>query len=293
MPSVLGIIINYSIEKKNVLLKIEKLLTPYGRKNEFITYQTNYNNIAEINKFTFSDYFTISSSQNIDLRCLFKNNNQDNLLLLCEANTEGIFKLGKVQGEFNDINIFYNFKIENSENNEEFNISGTGAKIYSVSPKEINFDKSEIFTIIYNTDYPKELKGIKLNPNSQNELICEDKIGYKLCNITQDHFESSGHYYTHHSLNNDKNSISYEVSPIMVTIKGETPAPTDEPENYDVIIAVSVVGGVIIIALVIFLIWFYLRKKKEKENLNNLNEPISSQINEEINNTNIEDSNLK
>ena len=163
------------------------------------------------------------------------------------------------------------------ENNEEFSINNTGTKIFSVSPLEMNFKEKESYILIYETGHPELLNGIKLNQDSSQELKCENKKWYKRCIVDKSHFDKSGYYYTSHTNYLGSKTISYEASPIKVTM------PNNDENNYGVIIGVSVAGGVIIICVIIFLIWHY-KKKKNATNINFekgieglvLKQPISS-----------------
>ena len=70
------------------------------------------------------------------MNCLFKKSqNQNNLLLLCNATEDGTNQLGTIYGiTIDNINILNKFVIENSCNNETFNVSDTGTKISSLKP---------------------------------------------------------------------------------------------------------------------------------------------------------------
>ena len=292
--SVLNISFNYNIEQKDIKIKIGNLLTPYVYKNEFIAYEVITEN--NVTRSITTDYFDLGREQNSLIKCIFKkSDNHDNLFLLCNAINAGKNSLGKISSATKDnINIFYKFLIEQSENNEEFDVSNEqGTKITSLSPLLLNFTEKDNYTLIYETEYPEKLDGIKLNNLSSFDLKCTDKPWYKECMVNKTHFTKSDYYYTLHSNHKGAKTISYEVPMINVIIKEEPPNPKpseNDDTNYGLIIGLSI-AAVIIIILIIFLLWKYLQHKKkkeekdpEKEKLVGVNDIIvSQQVKEGIN----------
>ena len=248
--SVFDIIINYQIIQKEIKIKIGQLLTPIISKNEFIAYETNIKDISSLT----SNYFNIK--QNIN--CIFKKNiNNEKLLLLCNATEEGIKTLGKINSNvFDKINALYKFVIEETENNEEFNVSDIGTKISSLYPLELNFKEKEKFIIKYETENPERLKGIKLNNESKFELNCENKIWFKECIINEEHFKNSenGYYYTYHSNHLGLKTVAYEAPAIKVILN-------ESKSSNAVIIALIIISAIIVIILILFCLNHYLRKK--------------------------------
>ena len=268
IPSVLDITVKYKSTKENINLKIEKLLTPNLAKNEFITYKTN---IKKNFPFVFTNTFILETNKNENMNCLFKNSTKDNLLLLCEAKNEGKSSLGKIsQTTINNVNIFYNFIIEETENNEEYEISGEGAIITSVDPKEMDFTKANWYIITYETIHPENLDSIWLNKDSSSKLVCTDHIWYKECNVTKEHFGKleTNYYYTYHSNKGNKKIISYEVDPIYVILEKQNPPSEDDDddESNAGAIAGGIIGGVVLLALIILLIWYFYKRKSKLEN---------------------------
>ena len=263
------IFIYNNVNKKDIYLSINKLLTPKIQKNNFIVYETN---ITEASRIT-SDYFNIKQNTNGELKCLFKKNNEkDKLLLLCNADSSGTFSLGVIN-EINlyNINILYNFKISQTQNDETCIISqNEGIKILFVYPEELDFNYNNSYIINYKTDYPEKLKGIKLNNDSLNELECINKKGIKECIVPYNHFTKSGNYYTHYNYSLDYKLISYEISTIKIILKNEKDNNNSE-ENYAGIIAGSVIGGLIIIGIIIFFIIRYYRRKNSEASLSSGN----------------------
>ena len=292
--SVLDISINYHIAKIAHNIQIGKLLTPFVLKNEFIAYETNMSAILPF----ITDYFEIGTES---MKCLFKkNDDKKNLFLLCDAKNAGKNSLGKInEMSLDNINIYYNIIIEESENNEQFEVSQKeGTKIFSLSPLEFNFTKEDNYTIQINCEFPEKLEEIKLNNESLLDLDCENKIGYKECSINKTHFTKSGYYYLQHSNYNGSKLISYETPMIKVIIEEEKPNPTSEPSdpgddedgdynNYGLYIGLSVGIGVIVILIIILVVWHYVKRRnisgKDGDDENKeLLVPISFQLKDAI-----------
>ena len=284
--SVLNITLKYKVTQKIMLMDLGMLLTPIVAKNEFVAYEIK-GDIGVLTFFT-SDYFYIQLENNNITKCIFKKHfNQTNSLLLCNATNDGNYSLGKIKFVYSyKSNIFYDFQLINAKNNEEFFVNNTGTKISSVSPLEIDFRVEKSFIIRYETENPELLNGIKLNINSSEELKCENKKYFKECLVEKSHFTESGYYYTYHTNHFGSKTISYEASPIKVTMPSQNDNKNenkDDEKDYGLIIGVSIAAGIIVIFLIVFLIWHYRRKKnqkdfnvdKETENIE-LNAPLSS-----------------
>ena len=140
----------------------------------------------------------------MSINCIDSDNKTDKLLLFCLATTPGKNSLGSIdEMSLNNINILYDFKIKQSQNDDYCTISNEiKSKIFSIYPEEIDFNKKDSFIITYRTENPQLLKGIKLNNESSTELVCSNKIGIKECTITQSHFTKSGNYYTYYDSGN-------------------------------------------------------------------------------------------
>ena len=274
--SILDITINYIISKKTqIYVQITKLLTSVVELNNFVAFETNITSISCLT----SSYFNIKRNSNSITNCLFKKNNErndDKLLLLCDATLPGKSSLGNIN-EINleDINILYTFKIAKVQNDENFIVTNKeNTIIYSVYPEEIDFNKNDNFIIKYETDYPERLTSIKLNNDSSSELECTNLNGIKECKVTQDHFTKNGDYHTYHENSLGYNSISYEVSTIRVTMKTNT--NPEQKRNLVGIIVGSIIGGLVLIAIIIIIVWRVKIKRSkynaiEKEILNSNN----------------------
>ena len=296
--SILDIKFNYTyINKTQLNIEKLKLLTSIVEKNCLIVYDTN---IIIREKLTTNFFNIIKISHNIT-KCQLKTN-QERLLLLCLlATTSGENSIGNITETilFNS-SVLYNFKIFANRNLERYTVTkNEGAIIYSVYPKEIDFNEQDSFIIRYETNYPKRLNGIKLNNDSSFELECVNRIGLKECRINQTHFTESGEYYTYYTNSLGYKSISYEADSIKVILKDDSepetdeesenenekeedtndeyeeeseikPTPSDNKEENKLsettligIIVGSVIGGLIIIGLIIFLVLRWKKKKSE------------------------------
>ena len=283
MNSIFDITINYNnIQKKVINLEITKLLTPFVDMNTYIVFETNVIDIPQIT----TNYFNISSNKNNVVNCIFKKSNENKnnkLLLLCIAKNSGEYSIGKINEiNLDNINILYNFKIAEKHSNENFTVSDyKGTIIYSVYPKEIDFNKKDSFIISYEIDYPERVTGIKLN-NTSKELECENKNGIKECKVTQAHFTKSGDYNTYFDNSFGYVLVAYEIPTIKVTLKegpysdsdpdsdsddnpdykpdSSTNSDSDSNNSYIGIIVGSIIGFLILMGIVIFLFRRYKKK---------------------------------
>ena len=283
--SILEINIKYdNAKKKEINLEITKLLTPFVDLNNYIIYETNIIDIPPIT----TDVFDLKSNRNDITKCFFKKNSDnktDKLLLFCLATTPGKNSLGSIdEMTLNNINILYDFKIKQSQNDDYCTISNEiKSKIFSIYPEEIDFNKKDSFIITYRTENPQLLKGIKLNNESSTELVCSNKIGIKECTITQSHFTKSGNYYTYYDNSFGYQSISYEIPTIKVTLKINSSDSNDSSSSssYAGVIAGSIIGGLIIIALIIYIIW-RIKKKNSYSGIGGNTEEITAPLNSNI-----------
>ena len=258
--SVLDITINYNyMAKRDIYIKITKLLTQFTAKNSFIAYETN---VTSINKIS-TEYFNITPERNNSLECILKKNDEK-LLLLCKTLISGKYSLGEIK-EINltQINILYNFIIVDSKNEEEFTISDEeGTLISFVYPEELDFNLKDSYIVRYITDYPERLEGIQLNSISSDKLNCENKNGFKDCIVPESHFNKEGYYYTYYNNSLGNTSIAYEASTVKIILR-QNNKPEDSNKNKLIgIIVGSAVGGLALIAIIIvFIVRYYKRKK--------------------------------
>ena len=261
LNNVLDIIINYeNVNKKNMNINIIKLLTPKVDKNSLIAFETDIVDIPIIT----TDYFTINSKKNDATKCQFKkNSNQkdDKLLLLCNADTPGEYIFDINETNLDNLNILYSFKKIETKTSEKVTVTeNEGTKIISVYPYSLNFTSKDELIIKYQTENPGKLKNIKLNNNSTSYFECKDKNNIKECIVPKSHFNESGYYYTYYINSFETETILYEIPKIQVSLKKEETQKSNK--NLVGIIVGPIVGGLVLIAAIIFIV-IYNKKKKD------------------------------
>ena len=82
------------------------------------------------------------------------------------------------------------------QNNEVIKIQGLGSWIQLVYPEKMDLTSQETITIRYLMATPSNSKKIRLNPDSNSDLECEDLSGFKKCIVPLSHFEDkeTGYY---------------------------------------------------------------------------------------------------
>jgi len=233
--SVEDIIITSDVEKKSNTVQITKLLSDVAEFNSFIYYETN---ILDINEFT-SKFFDVNF-QNFSSSCMFKKRADKNepLLFICKTNQNETISFGKRERKIiNNINIENNFIISAGNNYEIISVKGNGGSIYSVYPLVLDFTEEESLQI--KIGFYGNLAGIKLNPDSKNELDCEQINNYLDCSVPKSHFDNkeTGYYNIYYKNHLSKYSIKYEAPLIYVIIfnekEEETDSSTEEEEKTD------------------------------------------------------------
>ena len=267
--NVLDIILNYeNVDKKNININIIKLLTPKVDKNSLIAFETNIDDIPIIT----TDYFIVNLKKNDVTKCHFKkhsNQKDDKLLLLCNADTPGEYIFDINETNLDNLNILYSFKKIETKTSEKITISeNEGTKIISVYPDSLNFTSQDELIIRYHIENPGKLKNIKLNNNSTSYLECKDKNNIKECTVPKSHFNESGYYYTYYTNSFETNVISYEIPKIQITIKKEDIPGTNK--NLVGIIVGPIVGGLVLIAAIVFIVIYAKKKKDNSREINGI-----------------------
>ena len=214
LNNVMNIKINYnSIQKENVYIGLTKLLDNKISSNNYFAYETNVTNISTIitNKFVYQNIY-----------CLMKKDPEKALIIICKYNDNGDIYVGQIKEEIKltDINIKYNLLIQPRETEDELIILGNSGNIILANPMTLDFNLNEQLTLYYYINNVTYYNSIKLNPDSNKDLICNSKANLVTCTVYKSHFEgkNSGYYYTYHKNNFEGYSISYELSPIKVII---------------------------------------------------------------------------
>ena len=219
--NVLDIKINHYItEKEDIPVTIEKLKDNVSELYGFVTYETN---IASINNFASYNFMLITEEQSSF--CFMKKTEGKNLLFLCEVDLEGNFTLGEIKQEIklDDIYFKYNFLIQPMKNYESFSVKGIGGMAFYRYPDILDFTKNDNLIIEILGKGLENIKGIKLNPDSEEDLQCEDKEDIKRCIISRNHFQrkQSGYYDTFHLNHLNTNSLFYELPTFKVILPYE------------------------------------------------------------------------
>ena len=218
IPSIYDIYINYPFSKKNISVEIVKLLEDNIDRNNYIAYETNVTDIANI----YSSNFTLALSNRNDLKCSMRKSIGISLTMICIMDKEGEFSLGQIQDQtiLNNINIKYNFVIQPINNNEKCKISGEGGSMIFALPKVLDFTSKDKIYTIFAMKSSRKLSNIRLNPD-EDEIECRNyNATHKGCEVRKTHFKNLDtlYYYTYHSNHNDKSIIFYESSPLKVIL---------------------------------------------------------------------------
>ena len=88
-------------------------------------------------------------------------------------------------------------------------------------------------------------------------MHCENFNWYKKCIINITLFNEAGPHYISH-LNKDRNGyiINYEVSGIDIQFTND---------YNGIIVGISIIAGMIVIITIAYGVWYYLKKKDEKD----------------------------
>ena len=228
--NVLDIKFNYNlIQKENIYIEIQNLLDNNIQKNNYITYKTNISNINNI----ISNQFTLTKNDSTEMSCLLKKTIDQPLYLLCKAENEGKYSLAEIKQEIilDNINIKYNLLIQPGINNNIFNINGQGGSIIFSFPMILDFYLDDSLFIYFYTKDNEYINEIKLNPDANEDLICDNINNMKKCLVPKNHFdEKNNKYYYIYYKNIFNNFIKfYELSPIEVIL----------PETKEIIIKIN------------------------------------------------------
>ena len=208
-------------KKRNLYLRITDLLTESINTNNFVAYKTNITSMYNVK----TGYFYFKYLQ---ANCYFyKEINTNLLIMLCKMTKEGTYSIGSIDSEFNlkNINIYYNFLIQPSNNDDKFNVKGLGSFIKFVAPIQLDFYSNDEIDVFFIMDNPYNSKGITFFEGSK-ELECNDLYAYedvneypmKVCKITYDYFTKEGKYNVYYM--NSENSLQkfYEIPEFNVIL---------------------------------------------------------------------------
>ena len=238
--SVLDIFIKHpKIEKIKKYIKIHDLLNNYTQLGEPVAYTTKYNGklpnlITNVFLMRFIEY---NNNKEEVAYCTFKKREGIDLLLLCEITDEGIFSLKPITEKvvLQDEHYKYIFIIIPSENNNIVKVSDFGTDVQITYPNILNFTFEDSLNIEYVMDLPNYAFNIKLNPDSKNDLECNDISKMKTCIVPLSHFQAkeSGYYQTYHYINNRGYSVFYASAPFKVILPPENMIVLRIKEKYN------------------------------------------------------------
>ena len=285
-------IINPSFPKEDIYLSIVNLLDNKSDRYYYFAYETNLTNFTSIR----TGYF-----EKDDIDCYFiKHDNSTPLYLLCRALDRASSKFIFDPFKFNIDNIHYryNFILASEKNKKEIFFSSLEKYIilYHIYPDVINFNLTNSANILFIGRGVNRMNNIKFNLKG-NDLQCIDLFGnenfynIKKCEITKSHFKglNSGYYIPYHKNSFNEFNTNYETHGIYVIKpnndddgedddkKSDDPNQKSENKNFPILYIILIsIGGIIIIAIGIFLIIRYVRKKKQID-LTNENEKLMSE----------------
>ena len=205
--------------KKDIYVKITRLLKKNTEKNAIIAYETNVTDIIELS----TQKFELISS-NLEVNCLFKKSEKNPLILICDIDSsmKGEKFLGEINEtiELNGIHNLYNFFILPVNNSEIFNISDeNGAYIMYYNPQTLDFKSQSNIDLCLVGERWKNVDEISLNLE-KGSLACVDNSYFKRCNVTKSHFDGkkNGNYYFYYKNKVGEMEKMYEIFPAKVIL---------------------------------------------------------------------------
>ena len=211
------IVINYeNVQKEDIYIKLEKVLGRITEVNTPIAFETNVTEIPNL----------ISNSINIipnSYESYFKKMTGKKLMLLTKYNYEvENIPIPSIQNAviLDNLHYKYNFIIQPFQFHETITIKNSGALVYFVYPEKIDFFSSNPEIISFEMNTPSLDSGIKLNPDSESYLECENFFKVKRCIVPLSHFngKKSGDYNIYHKNHAGDSNIYYSLPLINITL---------------------------------------------------------------------------
>ena len=215
------ITINYpDVKKIDINIKLEKVL---GRITEISTPVAFETNVSEISNLISDQALIIQNS----LYSYFKKVTGRKLMLITEYNSPK--ENEPIPGNeseiiLNNIHYKYNFIIQPFKFNENITVNNEGARVNVVYPEKIDFTSSNSSIIRFEMYTPSLDTGIKLNPDSDSYLECEEVFKIKKCIVPESHFngKESGYYNISHKNHAGDSNIYYALPLIHITLPEES-----------------------------------------------------------------------
>ena len=219
-------IIDNTTQKTDVFVGITKLLENITEGDSMFAYETNVTNINKV--ITSIEDLRLSFINEYNdtdrVHCSLKKYDDNPLLIVCFRPNIGKCWLKEIKEEIkvDDANIRYNFRIQPVKNDERIYQSGKdrGTFMMDIFPETLDFTNKEYLYVYYDAETKKYLKGITFNKEKE-DLDCEITKGKLLrCNVTKNHFNKTGYYFTKRTNHLGSKSTNYEIPPVKVILKG-------------------------------------------------------------------------
>ena len=227
--------IKYEISKKtDINVVIKNLLNDKAASGATFAYETTSRTIPALETTIFTLPF---SNMKYGLQCYLKKTEKTKLLLLCTSYQEGEIYLALTEEYIylEQIHPKYNFIILSEVNDKKVTIKGSGASIYLVYPNTLDLTSGKSLTIRYVYDSTKtSLTNIKLNPDSNIYLQCEDLMDMKKCIVPLSHFEdkATGDFPTNYYVDSlNAYSAFYEINSIAITLPSLATLKIENKDN--------------------------------------------------------------
>ena len=217
-PNVFNITVNIkNLQKEDIYIGINKLLDNNLKQGNFVPFETNATNTQNL----ITELFQCKLGNN-EYTCFIKKDTDNPLLFLCTGFQGGKYSLSELINDeiiLDNINAKYNFRIQPTNNTEEFEINDYGGYISLAIPQKFDFtikDEYKIHFIYKSHSYSHSDITLKLDPYLE-DMNCGDSV---TCTINYDYFENkkNGSYNLYFKKDYNSYSRSYEAPPIEVIL---------------------------------------------------------------------------
>ena len=223
---------NNKVEKKDIYVKITKLVKKVTESNGIIVYETNVTDILDLTLLGFD-----IQSSNLYLHCNLRKVKNDPLFLICSLGKEtpGKKTLGTIDKiiEIRNRNINYDFFILPASNSEEFTVvEGSGGFPFYSNPQTFNYTKESSVLLLLAGDSLYNVEGISLGMENGN-ISCTYKEKLKKCDVPKSYFDgkANGDYYFYYTNKLGEKVRLYGLAPakVILTEKGNNFALSNKP----------------------------------------------------------------
>ena len=229
---ILGITIKYKVTKKNIDVKITKMINGVLNSGDYAAFETEVTtNIPELTSNIFGIDFNLINEKKIEkIYCQFKKYGYDTpLFLLCpitsSSEKEENYTLSEIKEDMKleTISAKYIFTIKPVTIPDIISVNGIkkGGQIFSVYPNILDYRNENSFTITY-FGFVKNITGLSLY-NKSKDLDCRN-FGLNIeCNIPSSYFKNKETkcFYVYHNNYLGGKSANYECTPLNVIFEEE------------------------------------------------------------------------